>query len=372
MAREGGKDRGLFERPKDSGVWWVRYYDAEHNERREKAGSKAQARLLYVKRKAEALTGKKLPELNKRPVVEWGFRKAVQTQLLEARGRAKAWKDQERIGELWLKVFQDTSLDDISPRAIEEWKIERSDEVAKKTVNNELAFLRRVFNVAIRDGWTGQNPLTKVKFWKINNARERQLEADEEARLRKELTPVDWIVVELLVHLGLRRGELFGLGRHDVDLRRSVVRMPDPKGGEARFVQINSRAKELFKQQLASHDSMWVFPSKNGLTPVRGDNWYHRAWRPALDRARIVNLRIHDLRHTFCSRLVQRGVNLRTVQKLAGHKSFATTERYAHLSPTHLRDAVEILVEGNAVPAQPAGQRPTTTKRAKTRQAANE
>ncbi|MCE7872064.1 site-specific integrase [bacterium CPR1] len=70
----------------------------------------------------------------------------------------------------------------------------------------------------------------------------------------------------------------------------------------------------------------------------------HRVWRPALKRAKIKNLRIHDLRHTFCSRLVEKGAGLRTVQLLAGHKSFTTTERYAHLAPDHLRDAVETLV----------------------------
>jgi site-specific recombinase XerD len=76
---------------------------------------------------------------------------------------------------------------------------------------------------------------------------------------------------------------------------------------------------------------------------MNDDNFYPRVWRPALKGAAIKNLRIHDLWHTFCSRLVGLGVGLRAVQLLAGHKSFATTERYAHLTPGQLSDAVEML-----------------------------
>jgi site-specific recombinase XerD len=51
----------------------------------------------------------------------------------------------------------------------------------------------------------------------------------------------------------------------------------------------------------------------------------------------------HDLRHTFCSRLTMRGVDIRTVQELAGHKSIVMTARYSHLAPAHLAGAVEKL-----------------------------
>jgi site-specific recombinase XerD len=94
---------------------------------------------------------------------------------------------------------------------------------------------------------------------------------------------------------------------------------------------------------MESHTSEWAVPSKTGDTPMNDDNFYPRVWRPALKGAAIKNLRIHDLWHTFCSRLVGLGVGLRAVQLLAGHKSFATTERYAHLTPGQLSDAVEML-----------------------------
>ncbi len=162
---------------------------------------------------------------------------------------------------------------------------------------------------------------------------------------------LDWIVAELLVLTGLRRGELLGLPREDVDLRRGILRVRSGKGDKQRHVPLSSRAAALLREHLASHTSPWVFPSRSGDSPMNADNWYHRVWRPALRRAGLRDLRIHDLRHTFCSRLVERGVPLETVARLAGHESLQTTRRYAHLSPDHLLEAVEQLVQPAPEPA---------------------
>lgn len=74
-----------------------------------------------------------------------------------------------------------------------------------------------------------------------------------------------------------------------------------------------------------------------------GQNFYNRAFVPALERASIEDFHWHDLRHTFASRLVMAGVDLRTVQEVMGHKTITMTLRYAHLSETHQLDAVQRL-----------------------------
>jgi site-specific recombinase XerD len=90
-------------------------------------------------------------------------------------------------------------------------------------------------------------------------------------------------------------------------------------------------------------EAHWVFPCETGQTPLDPKNFINRVFSPALDRAGIRDFRWHDLRHTFASRLVMRGVDIRTVQELMGHKTLALTQRYSHLSPAHKLDAVQRL-----------------------------
>jgi len=89
--------------------------------------------------------------------------------------------------------------------------------------------------------------------------------------------------------------------------------------------------------------SAWVFPSETGETPLDGQNFVNRVFVKALTKAKIEDFSWHCLRHTFASRLVMAGVDLRTVQELMGHKTLAMTLRYSHLSPGHQLDAVQRL-----------------------------
>src|SRR5947208_10518406 len=107
----------------------------------------------------------------------------------------------------------------------------------------------------------------------------------------------------------------------------------DKAGGELiKFKALPSRLK-----------SRWVFPSETDETPLDPKNFMSWVFVPALARAGIEHLHWHDLRHTFASRLVMKGVDLRTVQELMGHKTIAMTLRYSHLSPAHQLEAVQRL-----------------------------
>jgi site-specific recombinase XerD len=89
--------------------------------------------------------------------------------------------------------------------------------------------------------------------------------------------------------------------------------------------------------------SEYVFPSETEDSAIDANNFRRRVFQPAVEQAGIENFRWHDLRHTFASRLVMAGVDLRTVQELMGHKTIEMTLRYSHLSPAHQLDAVKKL-----------------------------
>lgn len=196
---------------------------------------------------------------------------------------------------------------------------------APATINRELAFLRRVFNAAIASRVAETNPVRSRKqggvFTKENNQRVRHLLAEEETALAREIpNPGDWSKIVVAVHTGLRRGEQFWLRWEHVDFTTGIVTIADSKSGEPRHIPMNDTVRAVLRALPSRLKGPWVFPSETGETPLDAQNFVNRVFLPALRRARIENFQWHDLRHTFASRLVMAGVDLRTVQELLGHK----------------------------------------------------
>jgi integrase len=177
----------------------------------------------------------------------------------------------------------------------------------------------------------------------------RFLTDEEEARLAAELPAADWGLVTVALHTGLRQGEQFTLRWEHVDFGTGILTVPRAKSGEARRVPMNDTVRTLLGALPSRLRSSWVFPSTTGSTPLDTQNFLNRSFLPALRRAGIADFHWHDLRHTFASRLVMKGADLRTVQELLGHKTLAMTLRYAHLSPAHQLDAVQRLNRPDSV-----------------------
>jgi integrase len=143
---------------------------------------------------------------------------------------------------------------------------------------------------------------------------------------------------------GFRRQELASLRPEEVDLERGTVSVAASyaKNGESRTLPIGPRLKALLQDAL----------SARGSAPTVLVDEHEQPWKPRAltyrfydlcKLAKLEPLSPHIMRHTFASRLVMAGVDLRTVQELMGHKSITMTMRYVHLSPDHKRAAMETL-----------------------------
>jgi integrase len=285
----------------------------------------------------------------------------IQEYLTATKALKHSWKDDARYGKMWTARFPGRTLDEITPGELERIRTDRlrvttaedgtECRVTAATANREFAFLRRVFNVAIRDDKASSNPVSKLKTLREPSGRTRYLTDDEEERLMKALpSEEDRARVTVLLQTGFRRGELLGLRWRDVDLKAGILTIPKAKNGEARHVPLTSTVRGLLSHRPRPLDGRaLVFPNSERHRDLR---WAKKTVPAALRAAQIEDFRFHDLRHTFASRLAMEGVDLMTIRELMGHKTMAMTLRYSHLSPGHRRTAIERLVT-RATPAKP-------------------
>jgi integrase len=164
-------------------------------------------------------------------------------------------------------------------------------------------------------------------------------------------TDADRQRVTVLLHTGFRRSELLGLRWKDVDFKAGVLTIPKSKNGETRHVPMTTTVRTILNRRPRPlHATALVFPNSEGNCDLR---WAKKIVPAALGAAKIEDFRFHDLRHTFASRLAMEGVDLLTIKELGGWKSLLMVQRYAHLSPSHRRTAIERLVT-RQVKAEPA------------------
>jgi len=339
------KERGIFERPKGSGIWWVRYADNFGRIHREKVGPKGLAKTVYQKRKTEIREDKFFPEKLKRKR-EMLFEDMAKLFLEDhSRPNKRTYQDDIYRVRRLIHAFRGKALSEISIQDIERFKGRLASEVSPATVNRHLTLLKTLFNKAVQWGKTEVNPAKGVKLFRENNQRVRFLSEDEEMKLEAVFPSKYWHLVEFAIHTGMRKGEMFNLRWTDINFQTSVITIPRSKSGEMRHIPMNDRVVEILRGLPSRMKSEWVFPSATWSTPMDGDNFTKRVFIPAVKKARIEDFRWHDLRHTFASRLVMKRNDLTTVRELMGHKDIKMTLRYSHLSPAHKMTAVQTLIQ---------------------------
>jgi integrase len=145
--------------------------------------------------------------------------------------------------------------------------------------------------------------------------------------------------IRLLLLTGARRGELLAAHWTDIDLDAGVWTKPGAttKQKTMHRVPLSQAACQLLAAMKQQADSEWLFPAR--FTPHRLD--LDDAWGVLRKTARIPDVRLHDLRHTYASVLASSGLSLPIIGQLLGHTTAQTTLRYSHLLDDPLRAATE-------------------------------
>ncbi len=384
------RERNLFLRVLPSGVmaWRVRLQTPEGRWYWWKLGDgramkPEEARVQARDAKARADKDEDLRETRRRRAKDAARTMTLQTFITD---QYAPWvRTHQKRGEETLTTLANRCADfltmplaDITPFAVERWRsayLKRKRKPA--TVNRVLTALKACLSKAVEWRVVDRHPLAGLKLASVDRiGRLRFLTSDEEQRLLEALDTRDgrrrearehhnaWCrergvdpwpeygtytdhltpLVRTLLHTGLRFGEACGLTWGDVDLTGAMltVRGETAKTNTTRHVPLNKTALGTLKawKTEKAEPGAYVFPGKEEgkrLTDIK------TAWKQLLKSVKdapITGFRVHDLRHTFASKLVQAGVDLNTVRELLGHTDIKMTLRYSHLAPEHRAAAV--------------------------------
>ena len=204
----------------------------------------------------------------------------------------------------------------------------RSQKMKPATVVRELGWMQHAVDIAcsdwgqrVRDG----NPVKQVRRPRINNRRERRLQVGEWQALfdavNEDRLPMMKPLLALALATGMRRGELLSLQWKHVDLERCTAFLPQTKNGRARTVPLSPTAVRVLEQ---------LSQTSERCVPLSG-NSVGLAFDRLRQRAKVVDLTVHDIRHEAVSRFVESGLSLAQVQMISGHRDLRMLMRYTHL-----------------------------------------
>ena len=217
--------------------------------------------------------------------------------------------------------------------------------LSNATINRVRALLSSILNMIIDHGLIEVNPIARVKKYKENNQIERYLSDDELKRLMVVLQYPEHYgihnktivgIIKFLLLTGVRKREAMDMKWSDVEFSKSTWLLKFNKSGKARHIALNKDALAILDMMPKISD--YIFANPETSKPY---NDIRKTFDKVMQSADIKEMRIHDLRHNFASLAVNSGESLFVVQKLLGHASPQTTQRYAHLQQSTLQNASE-------------------------------
>ncbi|WP_426029487.1 tyrosine-type recombinase/integrase [Caulobacter sp. DWP3-1-3b2] len=340
----------LERRSSGGGTYYFRYQDQAGRQRQHKIGCVEDLSFAAAKKEAQRLRSE--VTLGGDPGAKKALAKSIPLYRELAAMHLDFAKHQKSYStiEMCMRVhilpkWGKMRLTDIDNRAVGQWIADKQAEgLAPASVEKLRVIFGRSFVLGV--GWnvpgTERNPTRGIPRKPLNNARERFLSAQEAARLRiavaaSKNTQLQHIV-GLLLLTGARLRELLDARWEHVDVERRSWLIPTSKTGKSRHVPLSTAALAIMEALPRFKGCPWLVPNPETLKPFVS---IKHGWQQAIRTANLPGLRIHDLRHSAASFMVNSGVDLFAVGKVLGHASYQSTQRYSHLANDTLLKAVE-------------------------------
>lgn len=223
----------------------------------------------------------------------------------------------------------------------------------RSTINKHIFLINRMLSLARHWGFIERSKdLTNIQRLVLGDYKQRFLSVDEITRLlthaRASNHPHIYNVIKLLVLTGARNGEARSMKWQDIDRSKRIWTVPRSKNGRSRRIVLSTEAMTAIDECVANTErlNLSLDPNSYVFTNPRTQkcyNSFYASWYAIREAAELEDVRIHDLRHTYASLLVNKGVSLYEVQTLLGHSTIQMTQRYAHLQPNLLHQRADIV-----------------------------
>jgi integrase len=332
--KAGPGPRGLYKRGR---VWWIRYSYQGQIIRQAIGPDRRLAEQALQAIRGDIVRGSfKLRRIEERKT----FAEMAEEYMTEKAGKRSLGRDKTSLSNL-APVFGQKPLHLVTKRDIEAYSRERASKVKGATVNRELALLRHLFNIAIDKGYTDNNPARGFKKFPEAPWRHKFFFSESEIeKLMNASAPHLRSILAVAFGTGLRKGDILKLKWRDVDLDRGIISIQMQKTGEPVEIPLIPMLQDLLRQ-MKSHAGPYQFVFSLGSSG-QGIGDIKTAFRAALRRSGLAEkgYRFHDIRRTFARMLYNQGVILTKIQRLLGHKSVLTTERYLGVKFEETREAI--------------------------------
>lgn len=329
------KPRGIFERPKDSGVWWICFYDADSRRHREKVGRKSMAIARYQQRKTEVREGRFFP-----------LRSGVTVETLKADLFADYRLNRQNLEPIetsWKRLeksFGRIRAEAVTTELISRYIQSRNAEgYANGSINRDMACLKRMFNLAAK---TTPPKVRKLPVFptRLREAAPRSgFVVDSQYRTLMAQPSEHWLAAFTAVayKFGMRKEELLSLRVFQVDLEARMIRLAGgtTKNDESRTAPMTSAIHKFLKECIRGKTAGDYVFTRSGKRVID----FRGTWRALTEAAGLPGLLVHDLRRSAVRNMIRRGIPEKVAMAISGHKTREVFDRYNIVSETDILEA---------------------------------